>query len=178
MAAEVAPAAVDNDPRFAPLSEEEKAERWPNHTPAQRDQYDRLRIQALKRHASQEVDPVTGERSFGGPQRGSGRPRKDRAIHRLMEELQGDLQDDLVNAIKAGLSKKAGIHTRVKTAKIVYDLEREERKLQIAEEQHAEKTEEELREYLAEKLAKLQARGALPEGARQDYDVDGTAEAA
>lgn len=61
----------------------------------------RRREQALELH--KQVDPLTGRRKFGGPQPGSGRPKKKRITESLNEKIEGK-SNEIFNTLERGMN--------------------------------------------------------------------------
>lgn len=169
---------------FEGMTLDEAVEKWPElaEKPRELQRRAKLSVTAQQRHR-QVADPDTGRRVFGGPQPGSGRPRKQRVAERIAELASGERQKDVVDALFSGLSRRNSAAVRRDTAVKIVEIERRERELQIDEEVHETRPRDELEEKLAKTLAKLGERGELPdniralvEGARRPYDVDATAE--
>jgi hypothetical protein len=144
------------------MTEEEALERWPELEPEERERRRKLSEAASARHA-QIIDPESGRRLFGGPQPGSGRPRKQRVAERVAELAQGPRQKEVIDALFAGLGKGNSSDTRRRTAEAIVRIEHQERELQMREDEFSEKPKDELLEYLIGLFAKLAARGELPD---------------
>lgn len=71
--------------------------------------------QAKKNH--QMIDPVTGRRKFGGPQPGSGRPKKRRVTEVLNEKIEGEAENiffelkNIMTSSKSEANKLRAIQT-------------------------------------------------------------------
>lgn len=161
------------------MTDEEALERWPDLPQVERERRRKLSEAASARHA-QVVDEDTGRRLFGGPQPGSGRPRKQRVAERVADLAQGPRQKEVIDALFAGLSRGNSSDTRRRTAEAIVRIEHQERELQMREDEFSDKPKDELMEYLITLFAKLGARGELPDissmlPARQEFDVEATA---
>lgn len=164
------------------MTDEEALERWPDLPQEERERRRKLSEAATAKH-EQIADPETGRRVFGGPQPGSGRPRKQRVAERVAELAQGDRQKEVVDALFSGLNRKNSSDVRRRTAEAIVRIEHKERELQMKEDEFSEKPKDELIEYLVGTLAKLSRRGELPDptkllppgSARQPFDVEVTA---
>jgi hypothetical protein len=120
------------------------------------------------------VDPETGQRKFGGPQPGSGRPRKRPLGEELLKRAE-EKSDEVIDALFSGLeaeNKSARSHA----AREIIKLEREESELQLKEDAYDKTDEGKLIELLGPALARLAERGALPALPSGPPTVDGSAE--
>lgn len=143
------------------MTEEEAIEKWPDLEQGERERRRKLSIAAKERH-NEIVDPETGRRKFGGPQPGSGRPRKKRAAEAIAERAQQE-HDKVARAIFSGLDPRNSPSVRVNTATKIIDIERKERELQLRESELDGKTDEEITELLINKLAEWTEAGKLPD---------------
>lgn len=157
------------------MTEEEARERWPDEPPRERRRRAALSVKAKERHA-EVVDPDSGRRAFGGPQPGSGRPKRKRVAAAIAELAQTTRHKEVVDAMFSGLTDPSKA-VRVRTATQITNIEHKERELEMAEERHEEKTPLQLLQELLPRLAESTAAGELPDprGPRQPYDVEGTA---
>lgn len=115
---------------------------------------------ARKLH-NQVVDPSTGRRAFGGPQPGSGRPRKPRAAEVLAEEARKN-QDLIVAAFKDALSPNQPVAVRVRAAERWIKIEHDEAALQNVENRElASLSQEELVDIVAAGFVRLAGTSAL-----------------
>jgi hypothetical protein len=159
------------------MTEQEALERWPDLEPEDRERRRKLSNKAKERHA-QVADPQTGRRVFGGPQPGSGRPRKKRVAEAVAEKATEE-QERVVNALFSGLKKSNDPKVRVATAEKIIKIEHKERELQLHEDSFQGKSEEDFREWLEDRLVGLSLAGDLPtpgesSAPRQQYDAEGS----
>lgn len=75
------------------------------------------------------------EGRLGGPREGSGRKPKQRAAEVLADEIR-QRTDKMSRALDRALAKKAGPRTNLDAVKLMIEIERGERKLQLEEEDH------------------------------------------
>jgi hypothetical protein len=139
--------------------------------------YKKLSILAKMRHAY--VDPSTGRHFFGGPQPNSGRKSTKRIGEALVEAAQGR-HKEIVDAAFAPIAKDSGADPiqRHKAALNLAKLEREERALDMAEDEFVRKTEDEVRSDATKVLAKMVATGKLSlEDIVRSQRIDADAEA-
>jgi hypothetical protein len=104
------------------------------------------------------------EGRFGGPQPGSGRPRKARAAQIVAEAAKETENAKLMIAsLKDALQPGQPPTVRVQAAKTWLEIEQKEDALQLKEEVVFEGLQrEQLQKELAERLLRLQDAGALP----------------
>lgn len=117
------------------------------------------RQRALALH--KQVDPVTGRRRFGGPQPGSGRPRKKRAAEMVAEAAQDEAKE-ITKVFKDLIDAKSPPAIRLAAAREWLAVENKEAELQLKEERSlAEMNHEELLDKVAGALAGLAENGHL-----------------
>lgn len=134
-----------------------------NLTPAERQRRSEL---AKELHGKR--DPITGRQLFGGPQPGSGRPRKKRVTESLNEHIEQHADEIFESMLKALRSNKPFVS--LQAAKQMVEVSQMEMVHQAREERQLEDTPtEELVEIVASRLARLAESGAIP------YDIEGTA---
>ena len=109
------------------------------------------------------VDPITGRRKFGGPQPGSGRPKKLRASEIVADRARTHARD-LVQVFIDAIQPNNSINTRVQAAKAWIELEQKEAALNLEEEEkHDGMTDEDLISNIAGAMIRLQEAGNLEE---------------
>lgn len=150
------------------MTPENALERWPDlddeHRERKRQHSIRAAIQAKQQHEIV-VDPGSGQRLFGGPQPGSGRPRRQRVSQFIIELAETTKQRSIANAMFSGLDADDP-RVRVSTAEKIAKLGIKERELQMAEDEFEGKPREQILKLLAPILAKMSAKGQLPELAK------------
>lgn len=124
---------------------------------------ERRRELARQLHEREVVDADGNKRrAFGGAQPGSGRPRKERALKRAADAAK-DNAEDIIDALKSGISKESPIQVRVNSATRWLEIEAKEESLELEEEKMLEGLRrDQLIEMLAGKLGVLLEAGALP----------------
>lgn len=106
-------------------------------------------------------DPVTGRPLFGGKQPGAGRPRKRRATDVMNEEIEKNAMLYYQRLHDLAQSKKEGI--ALAAIRQLIEIANKETDVQAREDRNtSEKTTEELKEFVASKLARLAESGKLP----------------
>jgi hypothetical protein len=174
---EIAPAQIE----LTPEQIAEAAERWPEHPEAEQRRRMNLSLIAKARHA-QVADPTTGRRVFGGVQPGSGRKSKKRAAEAIAELAQGTRQKEVIDALFSGLDKGNSAAVRVATANKIVAIEREERELQLKEDEFDGQPKEELKGIVLKGLMRMVKQGdlsmsdiakaAMEEDAEQNATID------
>jgi hypothetical protein len=139
---------------------DEAAKRWPELSEAEQHRRMTLSVLAHQRH-QQIADPATGRRVFGGPQPGSGRRSKKRAAEAIAELAQGNRQKEVIDALFSGLDQGNSASVRAATAKKIIDIEREERELQLKEDEFDGQSKDELKGMLAKGLVRMISNGEL-----------------
>src|SRR4051812_44873671 len=108
------------------MTEQEALERWPDELllekgckdPAKERARRKLLSEQAKARHQEVVDPSTGQRAFGGPQPGSGRPRKPTISEQVVELAEGKENKRLLRSLFSGLDpQKNSPAQRVRTAK-------------------------------------------------------------
>lgn len=130
---------------------------------------ERKRRSELAKQLHQRRDPVTGRPLLGGPQPGSGRPRKRRATEILNEKVEDNAEaiwDRLFNLMMHGKEMSSLVAIRQ-----MMDIANREVDIQMAEDKSLENTStEELVELVASRMARLAESGLIP------FDAESTAE--
>jgi hypothetical protein len=96
---------------------------------------------------------------FGGVQKGSGRPRKERAQEQVAERVREDA-DEIYKALKASL-KSSSPSIKLKAALAMLDIETKEEEFKIKEEQRQfdNLSKDRMLEMIAERIAELKEQG-------------------
>jgi hypothetical protein len=129
---------------------------------------EKKRRRDLAKELGKKIDPITGRRVFGGPQPGSGRPRKKRATEVLNEKIE-DHADEIWDAMYRALNSNKPF-VALQAAKQMVEISKMETDYQMKEERSLEDTPtEELVELVARRFARLADSGIIP------YDIDGEA---
>lgn len=124
--------------------------------------------QAKKNH--QIVDPVTGKRKFGGPQPGSGRPRKRRLTEALNEKIEGQA-DNMFHELKSIMTDSKSESNKLRAIQVMLDVAVEESKFQQQEKKDLDSmSNEDLINLIESGVGKLSENGEL------NFDFDSTAE--
>lgn len=107
------------------------------------------------------IDPSTGRRKFGGPQPGSGRPRKPRAAEHVAEEARKEAAK-IAQAFKDAIDPSQPIGVRVHAAKTWLEIENKESELTLREDRELrDMSQEELAQLVASRFTQLVSSGAL-----------------
>jgi len=112
---------------------------------------------------------------LGGPQEGSGRKRQPRSAEVLAEKIR-DKTAKMDRALDRALSKKAGARTNLDAVKVAIEIERQERKLQIEEEEHdgnIGNVREEIIAALFELVQNPEVAAALEPASAEEIVIDG-----
>lgn len=110
------------------------------------------------------VDPKTGleRRKFGGPQPGSGRPKKKRASELVAEKVASHA-DELWEELWALRHDKSSA-VRIKALISMLDVEERERHIVAEEQKNLEKMRhDDLVEYVVKQLSELKEKGTIPD---------------
>lgn len=125
---------------------------------------ERRREVALRLHGEVIVDPQTGEerRRFGGPQPGSGRPRKKRAADLILEKIEKD-PERVALALWENLADTVPAHIRLQAAGKVLEIEQKAFEDELREAEQLAKMERgDLVSLVLERLEKLADAGVIP----------------
>lgn len=133
--------------------------RWPSETPRMQKYRVRQAIWARIQHRKPHPDDP-GRRLLGGPQPGSGPKMRRRTGQALVEEAQ-KRQKEVIDAAFAPLAEDVDPMQRHKAAMNIVRNEREERVLDIAEDEYARKTTDEIRREAAQVLADMVRDGEI-----------------
>lgn len=152
------------------MSPEEALKRWPDSAlerykdPAkERERRRQLSIKAKERHG-QVVDSSTDQRVFGGPQPGSGRPRKATIAEQVVEMAEGKKNKQLLKALFSGLDPNKNTPAqRVRTAEKIIKITQKQKELEIRELDFKDDPREALIAFIAPALAKAIKNGKLQE---------------
>lgn len=164
MAEDQLPAELPTEPpkyadiTLTPEQEREAYEQYPEDSPAKALHRKRLSILATLRH--QYVDPSTGRHAFGGAQPNAGRKPTKRIGEALVEAAQGR-HKEVVDAAFSALQPGNDAMVRHRAAMNIARHEREERAMDMAEDEFARKTEDEVRGDATKLLAKMVREGRL-----------------
>lgn len=166
---------VSDQIELTPEQLDEAKERWPELDAAEQAKRMKLSVIAKARHA-QIADPLTGRRVFGGPQPGSGRKSKKRAAEAIAELAQGTRQKEVIDGLFSGLDKNNSAAVRVSTAVKIVAIERDERELQLKEDEFDGQPKEELKAIVLKGMLRMLQRGDLSmadiaKAAMEDDDV-------
>lgn len=148
------------DIELTPTQLEEARAEYPELSDKARIHRKKLSVLAKLKH--QYVDPATGRAAFGGPQPNSGRRATKRIGEAIVEAAQSR-HKEVVDAVFAPIDANSGADPmqRHKAGMNIAKHEREERLLDMAEDEFARKTEDEVRNDAATLLAKLVMSGKL-----------------
>lgn len=115
--------------------------------------------QAKKNH--QAIDPVTGRRKFGGPQPGSGRPRKRRVTEVLNEKIEGEA-DNIFYELKNIMTGSKSEANKLRAIQTMLEVATEESKFQQQEKKDLDNmSAEDLVSLIEGSVAKLSENGDL-----------------
>lgn len=129
---------------------------------------ERRREQAKKNHEI--IDPITGRRKFGGPQPGSGRPRKRRVTEVLNEKIEGQAEN-IFHELKTILTQSSSESNKLRAIQVMLDVAAEEAKFQQQEKKDLDTmSKEDLVNLIENGVSKLAENGEL------NFDFDAEAE--
>lgn len=143
---------------LTPEQEREAREQYPDVSEKQAIHRKKLSVLATLKH--QYVDPTTGRAVFGGPQPNSGRKATKRIGEALVEAAQGR-HKEIVDAAFAPISQGNDPMERHKAAMNIVKHEREQAKLDMAEDEFARKSEDEVRGDAVNLFVKMVMNGDL-----------------
>jgi len=127
----------------------------------EREQISRMKTRILtKLRHEVVVDPVTGQRAFGGVQRGNGTIKKKRLDEQLVEAADRR-QQEISDAFFAPLSPDNPAMDRHKAALNISREAREIRKLELAEDDLERASDDEVRREAAKVIAEMFRNGEL-----------------
>lgn len=130
-------------------------------TEGDRDEQRQRRSELARRMNQEVVDPDTGRRKFGGPQPGSGRPRKKRASEIVAEHAQSQASE-IIRVFDDAIDPEQPISIRLQAARQILDIEQKEAALQLEEDKElAKKSSGDLIDEISESLAKLVNAGLI-----------------
>lgn len=165
------------------ISDEEALRLWPDMDGRARE-IKRTRTEMARARHQVVVDDETGERMFGGPQKGSGARSKRKLVEAIADLANNDRQKDVIDALFAPLASD-NLAVRGKGAERIV-------KIMADHEEQQRRDRDELRSLSKDELKTMLIEGILSSGMAPDlisglvnqlptspvYDVDGTAEAA
>lgn len=137
---------------------------------------ERQRRAERARQLHQQIDPETGRRLFGGPQPGSGRPRKKRAAEIVAEAAERSAKD-IIDAFKDALDPEQPASVRLQAAKQWLEVENREAALQLQEDKELKDLDQ---DALIERVAGAILRLGQTPGfrgraeSRAEFDVEGS----
>ncbi len=133
---------------------------------------EKRRQRAIELHAKKRED---GRPVFGGPQPGSGRPRKKRASEVVAERVAEE-GDAIAAAIIENLADDKPATVRLQAAKTALDFEAQEEKRKREEGDLRGKTNDELIDLIARGASELYQQGRLDAAITDGMVLDGEAE--
>lgn len=148
------------------MTAEAALERWPDLDDEQRERKRQHSVRgAIQAKLNHEIvaDPESGRRAFGGPQPGAGRKRRLRVSEHIVELAETTKSRAIANAIFSGLDEHNDPKVRVRTAEVIAKMGMREAELKMAEDEFEGKPREQLLKLIAPALARMSAKGELPE---------------